>query len=75
MLTRTGSRVLGTGIAWRMRNQSKSDFLNGNRTQTGQDRMPSRPQRRGLPDSLLPEEGPGSGGRAILTFTPFSRRG
>ncbi|EJT81009.1 urea transporter [Gaeumannomyces tritici R3-111a-1] len=26
--------VLGTGIAWRMRNQSKSDFLNGNRTQT-----------------------------------------
>lgn len=28
--------VLGTGIAWRMRGQSKGDFLAGNRTQSGQ---------------------------------------
>ncbi|KXJ94127.1 hypothetical protein Micbo1qcDRAFT_41548 [Microdochium bolleyi] len=28
--------LLGTGLAWRMRNQPKSEFLAGNRTQTGQ---------------------------------------
>jgi hypothetical protein len=27
---------MGTGIAWKMRNQSKADFLSGNGTQTGQ---------------------------------------
>lgn len=27
---------MGTAIAWRMRKQSNSDFLAGNRTQTGQ---------------------------------------
>ncbi|KAM6524057.1 hypothetical protein FSOLCH5_004664 [Fusarium solani] len=26
--------VIGTGVAWRMRNQSKEDFLAGNGTQT-----------------------------------------
>jgi len=26
--------VLGTGIAWKMRNQSKGEYLSGNRTQT-----------------------------------------
>jgi len=31
----TGSRLMGTGIAWKMRNQSKADFLSGNGTQTG----------------------------------------
>jgi hypothetical protein len=30
------SRVLGTGIAWKMRNQSKGEFLAGNHSQTGQ---------------------------------------
>jgi hypothetical protein len=28
---------MGTGIAWKMRNQSKADFLSGNGTQTGQE--------------------------------------
>ncbi|KAI1067740.1 hypothetical protein LB507_010486 [Fusarium sp. FIESC RH6] len=28
--------LMGTGIAWKMRNQSKADFLSGNGTQTGQ---------------------------------------
>ncbi|KPM45109.1 hypothetical protein AK830_g1504 [Neonectria ditissima] len=28
--------LLGTGVAWKMRNQSKADFLAGNGTQTGQ---------------------------------------
>lgn len=28
-------RIMGTGVAWTMRNQSKGDFLAGNRTQTG----------------------------------------
>lgn len=28
--------IMGTGIAWRMRNQPKADFLSGNGTQTGQ---------------------------------------
>lgn len=28
--------VMGTGIAWRMRKQPNTDFLAGNRTQTGQ---------------------------------------
>jgi hypothetical protein len=27
--------VLGTGIAWKMRKQSKGEFLAGNRTQSG----------------------------------------
>ncbi|KHO00968.1 urea transporter [Metarhizium album ARSEF 1941] len=31
--------VLGTGIAWRMRNQSKQDFLNSNGTQSGEQTM------------------------------------
>ncbi|PNP75337.1 hypothetical protein FVER14953_21312 [Fusarium verticillioides] len=26
--------LMGTGIAWKMRNQSKADFLSGNGTQT-----------------------------------------
>jgi len=30
------NRVLGTGIAWRLRHQSKGELLAGNRTQTGQ---------------------------------------
>ncbi|KAI2634679.1 hypothetical protein GGS26DRAFT_589598 [Hypomontagnella submonticulosa] len=29
--------LLGTGLAWKMRNQSKAEFLSGNRTQTGQE--------------------------------------
>ncbi|KAF7563855.1 hypothetical protein G7046_g238 [Stylonectria norvegica] len=29
--------LLGTGVAWRMRKQSKADFLAGNGTQTGQE--------------------------------------
>ncbi|KAI3583134.1 hypothetical protein IWW34DRAFT_611917 [Fusarium oxysporum f. sp. albedinis] len=29
--------LMGTGIAWKMRNQSKADFLSGNGTQTGQE--------------------------------------
>ncbi|KAI1741898.1 hypothetical protein F4680DRAFT_413783 [Xylaria scruposa] len=28
--------LLGTGLAWRMRNQPKTDFLAGNRSQKGQ---------------------------------------
>jgi hypothetical protein len=32
----TLSRVLGTGLAWRMRNNSKQEFLAGNKSQTGQ---------------------------------------
>ncbi|KAG9500349.1 hypothetical protein J7337_008825 [Fusarium musae] len=28
------NRLMGTGIAWKMRNQSKADFLSGNGTQT-----------------------------------------
>jgi hypothetical protein len=27
---------MGTGIAWKMRKQSNTDFLSGNGTQTGQ---------------------------------------
>lgn len=29
-------RVMGTAVAWKFRNQSKGEFLAGNRTQTGQ---------------------------------------
>ncbi|KAH9235546.1 hypothetical protein K456DRAFT_52419 [Colletotrichum gloeosporioides 23] len=29
-------RITGTAIAWKFRNQSKGEFLSGNRTQTGQ---------------------------------------
>lgn len=29
-------QVLGTVLAWKMRNQPKADFLSGNRTQSGQ---------------------------------------
>ncbi|KLP00206.1 uncharacterized protein FFB20_06058 [Fusarium fujikuroi] len=32
--------LMGTGIAWKMRHQSKADFLSGNGTQTGQ-KIPS----------------------------------
>jgi hypothetical protein len=28
-------RIVGTGVAWTFRNQSKGEFLAGNRTQTG----------------------------------------
>ena len=31
----TWRRVMGTGVAWKFRNQSKGEFLAGNRTQTG----------------------------------------
>jgi hypothetical protein len=43
--------IMGTGIAWKMRNQSKADFLSGNGTQTGQKfpafEMLSRNDRQG----------------------------
>ena len=29
------NRIVGTGVAWKFRNQSKGEFLAGNRTQTG----------------------------------------
>lgn len=31
------SSFMGTGIAWKLRNQAKTDFLSSNGTQTGQD--------------------------------------
>ncbi|KAJ3466880.1 hypothetical protein MRS44_004444 [Fusarium solani] len=37
--------VIGTGVAWRMRNQSKEDFLAGNGTQTGQENSSPRDSR------------------------------
>ena len=37
--------VIGTGVAWRMRNQSKKDFLSGNGTQTGQENLSPRDSR------------------------------
>lgn len=40
-----GHSIVGTGIAWRMRNQSKKDFLSGNGTQTGQENLPPRDSR------------------------------
>jgi hypothetical protein len=40
-----GRSVIGTGVAWRMRNQSKEDFLAGNGTQTGQENSSPRDSR------------------------------
>lgn len=34
-LTGVVHRIIGTGVAWKFRNQSKGEFLAGNRTQTG----------------------------------------
>jgi hypothetical protein len=33
--TNTSRSMMGTGVAWKFRNQSKGEFLAGNRTQTG----------------------------------------
>lgn len=35
----TSNRLMGTGIAWTLRNQPKAEFLAGNRTQTGQEHL------------------------------------
>lgn len=35
-------RIIGIGLAWRMRNQAKADFLAGNRSQKGQSLLTER---------------------------------
>lgn len=39
-LTDSTNRIAGTALAWKFRNQSKGEFLAGNRTQTGQETFP-----------------------------------
>lgn len=41
--------VLGTGIAWRMRKQSTSDFLSSNGTQSGQQKTLTQQTRMQSP--------------------------
>jgi hypothetical protein len=42
-------RVMGIGIAWRLKDQSKIDFLSSNRTQTGQNKISPCPSCHATP--------------------------